>query len=110
MREGRALCVEDGDALAGVLLLSARHNMICCMAVAPEYRRQGIGSALLQKALSLLDRNRDITVITFREEDDKGAAPRALYARFGFEPDELIVEDGYPAQRFILRADSEVRP
>ena len=110
MREGRALCVEDGDALAGVLLLSARHNMICCMAVASEYRRRGIGSALLQKALSMLDRNRDITVITFREEDDKGAAPRALYARFGFEPDELIVEDGYPAQRFILRADSEVRP
>lgn len=104
MEEGRALCVRDGDKVAGVLLFSTKHNMICCMAVALEYRRQGIGSALLESAIARLDRSRDITVSTFRAEDEKGNAPRALYTRFGFEPRELTMEQNYPVQRFVLPA------
>lgn len=104
MGEGRALCVKEGERMAGVLLFSVKHNMICCMAVAPEYRRRGIGTALVKSALARLDRSRDITVCTFREGDEKGIAPRALYARFGFEPEELLVNNNYPEQRFVLRA------
>ena len=104
MSEGRALCVKDGERVVGVLLLSRKHNMICCTAVDPEYRRRGIGAALVEKALSMLDRSRDITVSTFRAEDEKGVAPRALYMRFGFEPGELLVDNNYPEQRFVLRA------
>ena len=52
MDEKRALCVKEADAVVGVLLLSKKHNMICCLAVAPEYRRNGIASLLLQKALA----------------------------------------------------------
>ena len=84
MGEHRALCVKDGDQVISVLLLSKKHNMICCLAVAPEYHRNGIASALLEKALSELDRSWDITVTTFRESDEKGIAPRGLYKRFGF--------------------------
>ena len=108
MDEGRALCVRDGDKVAGVLLLSTKHNMICCMAVAPEHRRRGIGSALLQEALVLLDKGRDITVNTFRAEDEKGIAPRALYSKCGFEPRELIMEQNYPVQRFVLPAKEDL--
>lgn len=104
MDEGRALCVKEGEEIAGVLLFSTKHNMICCMAVAPEYRRRGIGSALLESAIACLDRSRDITVYTFRAEDEKGPAPRALYTRFGFEPRELTMEQNYPVQRFVLPA------
>lgn len=104
MSEGRALCAKEEDEIIGVLLLSVKYNMICCMAVAPEHRRRGIGSALLQEALVLLDKGRDITVNTFRAEDKKGTAPRALYAKFGFEPDMLLMEQNYPVQRFVLRA------
>jgi hypothetical protein len=60
---------------------------------------------LLQEALKNLDPTKDITVSTFREEDEKGTAPRALYKKFGFEEDELIEEFGYPNQRFVLRAE-----
>lgn len=104
MGEGRALCVRDGEQIVGVLLLSRKHNMICCMAVAPECRRRGIGSALVERAISMLDRNREITVSTFREDDERGTAPRALYARFGFVPGELLMNNDYPEQRFVLRA------
>ena len=103
MGENRALCVKETDKVVGVLLISKKHNMICCLAVAPEYRRKGIASALLEKALSELDRSNDITVTTFRDNDEKGIAPRALYKRFGFAEEKLMVENDYPVQRFVLR-------
>ena len=103
MGEHRALCVKDEDKVIGVLLLTKKHNMVCCLAVAPEYRRKGIASALLEKALSELDPSRDITVTTFRDNDEKGVAPRALYKRFGFTEEKLTIENDYPVQRFMLR-------
>ena len=103
MDENRALCVKETDKVVGVLLISKKHNMICCLAVAPEYRRKGIASALLEKALSELDRSNDITVTTFRDNDEKGIAPRALYKKFDFVEEKLTVENDYPVQRFVLR-------
>ena len=99
----QAICVKDDTTVCGVLLFSRNRNMICCLAVDPSYRKQGLASALLEKALSELDRSRDITVSTFREEDEKGPAPRALYKKFGFEEGELTIEFGYPNQVFVLR-------
>jgi len=103
MGENRALCVKETNKVVGVLLISKKHNMICCLAVAPEYRRKGIASALLEKALSELDRSSDITVTTFRDNDEKGIAPRALYKKFGFVEEKLMIENDYPVQRFISR-------
>lgn len=106
MAEDRALCVKDGADIVGVLLFSKTHNMICCLAVSSDHRRKGIAAALISAALEKLDRTRDITVTTFREDDPRAAAPRALYKKFGFAEDELIVEFGCPSQRFILRGNS----
>ena len=103
MGENRALCVKDAEKVVGVLLLSKKHNMICCLAVTPEYRRKGIASLLLEKALAELGNSRDITVTTFRDNDEKGIAPRTLYKRFGFTEEKLMIENDYPVQRFILR-------
>ncbi len=102
MTEGRALCIKDENGIQGVLLFSKKHNMICCLAVAPEARRRGIASRLLETALSALDPSRPVTVTTFRAEDAKGAAPRALYQSFGFRAAQLVEEFGYPNQAFIL--------
>lgn len=106
MGEKRALCVKIRGEIAGVLLFSVKRNMICCLAVSPAHRREGIASALLAAALERLDRSRDITVSTFCEGDEKGAAPRALYKKFGFEEGELIEEFGYPNQVFVLRPEA----
>ena len=76
--------------------------MICCLGVSPDYRRQGVASMLMDEALRNLDRTKDISVSTFRADDVKGIAPRALYEKYGFVEDELIEAFGYPNQKYIL--------
>ena len=98
----QALCIRNKKTVVGVLLFSRSRNMICCLAVDPEHRKQGIASILLRKALDELDRSKEITVSTFRENDDKGIAPRALYKKFGFQEGEMTEEFGYPNQVFVL--------
>lgn len=102
MGKRQAVCVKVADEIVGVMLFSRGHNMICCLAVSPECRRQGVATMLMDEALSNLDRARDISVSTFRADDEKGPAPRALYEKYGFVPDALIEEFGYPNQKFIL--------
>ncbi len=102
MTENRALCVKDQNKVVGVLLFSRKHNMICCLAVKEAYRKRGIASEMMKRALSELDRAKDITVSTFREDDNKGIAPRALYKKFSFIEGELVEEFGYPKQIFVL--------
>ena len=102
IKKRQALCVKDKESVVGVLLFSRSRNMICCLAVDPKYRKQGLASMLLRKALDELDRSKEITVSTFRANDDKGIAPRALYKKYGFQEGELTEEFGYPNQVFVL--------
>ena len=76
--------------------------MICCLAVAPDWRRCGVATMLMDEALCNLDRSREISVSTFRADDEKGPAPRALYEKYGFVEGALIEEMGYPNQKYIL--------
>lgn len=102
MDERQAICVKEENTIAGVMLFSRGHNMICYLAVAPEYRRRGVASMLMGEALANLDRTKEISVSTFRANDKKGIAPRALYEKYGFIADELIEEFGYPNQKYVL--------
>ena len=107
MNKKQALCVKDREAVVGVCLFSRGRNMICCLGVSQQYRKCGIATKLLEKVLSELNRNEDITVSTFCENDEKGIAPRALYKKFGFIEGEYIEEFGYPNQIFILPAQNK---
>jgi len=51
---------------------------------------------MVELMLSNLDRNKDIVVLIFRENDEKGVAPRALYKSLGFEEGELCFDMNYP--------------
>lgn len=102
MGKRHAICVKEDNEIAGVMLFSRGHNMICCLAVAPEYRRRGIASMLMDEALSNLDRTKEISVSTFRADDEKGPAPRALYEKYGFIEDELTEAMDYPNQKYVL--------
>ena len=102
IRRQTALCAKTADdRLIGILLFSPARHTLSCMAVHPDWRRRGIASALIREMLRRMPPG-DITVTTFREGDPKGEAPRALYHSFGFLPDALCTEFGYPLQRFLL--------
>lgn len=102
MEKRQALCVKENGDIAGVLLFSRSRSMICCLAVSPACRRRGFASLLLEKALSEMDRTREITVSTFRAGDEKGIAARPFYEKHGFVADALTQELDYPTQRFVL--------
>lgn len=102
MSKRQAICVKEENEIAGVMLFSRGHNMICCLAVAPAYRLRGAATMLMDEALTNLDRTKEISVSTFRADDEKGPAPRALYEKYGFVADELIEELDYPNQKFVL--------
>ena len=102
MSKRQAVCMKEKNEIVGVLLFSIRHNMICFIAVSPDYRRRGVASMLLKEALYNLDRTKEITLSTFRADDEKGTAPRALYEKHGFIEDALVEEFNYPNQRYVL--------
>lgn len=102
MGKRQAICVKNENEIAGVMLFSRGHNMICYLAVAPEYRRRGIASMLMDEALSNLDRTKELSVSTFRADDEKGPAPRALYEKYDFIEDELTEAMDYPNQKYVL--------
>lgn len=102
MGKQQAICVKDDDEIAGVMLFSRGHNMICCIGVSPDYRRRGLASMLMDEALRNLDRTKEISVCTFRVDDDKGLAPRALYEKYGFIEGALVEVFGYPNQEYVL--------
>lgn len=106
IKSDEAICIKDEAKIAAVLLFSKEHNMICFLAVLPEYRKKGYASELMKTALGNLDRTKEISVSTFREDDEKGTAPRALYKKFGFIEGELMEEFGYPNQKFILKPNN----
>lgn len=101
--KGNAVCAVRGEEVIGVLLFSRRLNMLCCMAVAPEARRQGLAQRMFGLMLTIADPARDLTVTTFRADDPKGDAPRAFYMKNGFIPAELVVENDYPCQVFVRK-------
>lgn len=99
-----AICAVSENKVIGILLFSIKYNMICCLAVHPDYRKKGIAKQMISETLNNLDNRSDIIVETFCEDDSKGIAPRALYTSLGFEPAEVVENFGYPHQRFILHA------
>ncbi|MBA2853540.1 ribosomal protein S18 acetylase RimI-like enzyme [Methanococcus maripaludis] len=99
-----ALCTKsDNGNIVGVLIFSHHSKCLSCMAVHPNYRKIGIGYAMVKKMIELFPKDMDISVTTFREGDLKGVAPRALYKKIGFLEDELVEEFNYPHQKFIFR-------
>lgn len=107
IRKGNAICAIREGRLIGVLLFSRRLNMLCCMAVDPEYRRQGAAQGMFDRMLGMTDPSRPLTVTTFRAGDPKGDAPRAFYQKNGFRPGELVEENAYPCQVFIRDAQTQ---
>lgn len=97
-----AICTKIQGQIVGILLFSVEHQVLAFMAVHPEFRKRGVGAAMIEYMASLFPVGSDIWVTTYRENDPQGEAARAMYLKCGFEPDELVTEMDYPCQKFVL--------
>jgi ribosomal-protein-alanine N-acetyltransferase len=80
------LVVETGRGLAGYLIARelAGSGEVLNLAVAPEFRRRGIGGALLEAGVAALRRRRvDEVLLEVRESN---ISAQALYVGHGFRP------------------------
>ena len=85
-------------------MLRKERGSIDFLGVHPGYRKRGIAKAFLWKVSEeLVSADSDITVTTFREGDKADTGYRKAFRRLGFAEAELLVEFGYPTQRFVLQ-------
>ncbi len=106
IQKKQALILKDKDIAIGIMGITIATGSIDFLGIHPQYRKQGITQAFLKKAISLLITSDEISVTTFREGDKADTGYRNIFKNFGFAEAELLVEFGYPTQRFVLQKEN----
>ena len=105
IKNKRALILKDADTAIGIMAFNEVTGSIDFFGVHPQYQKRGIAKAFCEKALYELARSAQISVTTFREGDKADTGYREIWGSLGFAEAELLIEFGYPTQRFILHRE-----
>lgn len=100
--EKRALVLKDNGVLIGAMAFSSQSGCIDFLGVHPQYRNKGIQRLFLEALLETYLPNQEICTTTYREGDKADTGYRNLLKQLGFAERELLIEFGYPTQRFVL--------
>ena len=103
MEENRALILKACDILIGAMIFSKIANSIEFLGIHPQYRNQGIQKLLLEVLLEKHLPGKEISMTTYRAGDKADTGYRELLKSLGFAERELLIEYGYPTQRFVLK-------
>lgn len=98
----RALIMKHEDIAVGVMGFSYDTGSIEFLGVHPQYRNKGVQKAFLDKLMEDYLPGREISITTYREKDRADTGYRDQLKELGFAEKELLVEFGYPTQRFVL--------
>ena len=102
IEDNKALILRDEGMAIGIMGFSADTGSIDFFAVHPQYRNLGITKLFLDKLACELLYGKEISLTTYRAGDKADTGYREEYCRLGFAERELLVEYGYPTQRFVL--------
>lgn len=105
--EQRALVLKDDALLIGAMLFNRHTGSIDYWGVHPQYRNAGIHKLFIDALLHTYLPNQDLCITTYRAGDKADTGHRALLYTLGFAERELLVEYGYPTQKFVLSAEQE---
>lgn len=100
--EKRALVLKHGNILIGAMAFSNQSGCIDFLGIHPQYRNKGIQKLFLDALLETYLPGQEIYTTTFREGDKADIGHRDLLKQLGFAERELLMEFGYPTQRFVL--------
>lgn len=98
----QALILKDGNIAVGIMLFAYATSSIDFMGIHPLYRKLGIPQALVTKVMQALLPSEQISITTYRAGDRADTGHRQAVKELGFAEAELLVEFGYPTQRFTL--------
>jgi len=100
--EKRALVLKDGNILVGAMMFSDQSGCIDFLGINPQYRKQGIQKLFLDALMETYLPGQEISMTTYREGDKADTGHRDILKQLGFAERELLIEFGYPTQRFVL--------
>ena len=99
--EKRALVLKDGNILVGAMMFSDQSGCIDFLDINPQYRKQGIQKLFLDALMEIYLPGQEISMTTYREGDKADTGHRDILKQLGFAERELLIEFGYPTQRFV---------
>ncbi len=102
IEEERALILKACNILIGAMTFSKIANSIEFLGIHPQYRNQGIQKLLLEVLLEKHLPGKEISMTTYRAGDKADTGYRDLLKSLGFAERELLIEYGYPTQRFVF--------
>ena len=102
IEEKHALVLKDEDILVGAMAFSDNPSCIDFLGIHPQYRKQDIHKLFLDVLLETYLPGREISMTTYREGDKADTGHRELLKSLGFAERELMIEYGYPTQRFVI--------
>ena len=107
MEENRALILKACDILIGAMIFSKIANSIEFLGIHPQYRNQKIQKLFLEVLLETYLPGQEISMTTYREGDKADTGHRDLLKCLGFAERELLIEYGYPTQRFVFNPSDQ---
>ena len=102
IEEKRALTLKESDILIGAMTFSRESGSIDFLGIHPQYRYQEIQKLFLEVLLEKYLQGKEISMTTYRAGDKADTGYRTLLKNLGFAERELLIEFGYPTQRFVL--------
>ena len=100
--ENRAFVLRDGPLLVGAMAFSSNAGCIDFLGIHPQYRSFGLPKLFLDVLLERCLPGQEICMTTYRQGDRADTGYREMLKQLGFAERELLVEFGYPTQRFVL--------
>ena len=107
IEEKRALTLKEDKILIGAMTFSKNSGSIDYLGIHPQYRNQEIQKLFLEVLLESYLPGQEISMTTYREGDKADTGHRELLKHLGFAERELLVEFGYPTQRFVFSSSEK---
>ena len=101
IEQRNALILEKQNTVVGVMAFSYDTGSIEFMGIHPQYRNKGIQKLFLDKLIEEYIPDREISMTTYRKYDRADTGYRNELMQLGFAERELLIEFGYPTQRFV---------
>ena len=107
IEEKRALTLKEDNVLIGAMTFSRNSGSIDFLGIHPQYRNQEIQKLFLEVLLENYLPGQEISMTTYREGDKADTGHRDLLKSLGFAERELLIEYGYPTQRFVFSSSDK---